>query len=664
MTRSGAGERGGRLPGEAIYNGMMMRFFRRAGLGLIVLTLLAGQAGTSEDEPTRSAPAEPARVTEPAATESPATESPELDEPSGIQQTPLDESRVGEPDAQAPPTTPGPAAPAKTPPAPRLSSLPSGANVAVIPVQGMIYEFTFESLERRVQRALARGASVIVLEIDTYGGVLTAALEISKFLKDPTRVPVPTVAWINDKAYSAGIMIAAACDEIVMHPSSATGDCAPIAPGQNLSPTERAKAYSPVATEFRGSARAHGYEFATFDAMCRLGIDLYLIEHPDTGQRLVVNQADYAAMVRGDSAALGGLPVDVADQDNGGASGGGVFQLPGGVGGPATGGPSEDVTQAQAVQARPDELGRWRPVTVLPSGQSVADGRVHRGEAMLFTPDATLAQDIGLSRATVADEAALSRYLGAASLTRVDQTWSENLAAFLTGFWVRAILIVLLAVGAYLELQAPGLGIPAVVALLALLGLFGAPMIIGLADIWHVLLFAAGLGLLIIEVLTAATFGALGVVGVILMLASLVLAVVPTSGGVVPATGTLGTATTALLTTMVAFVVSAVGVGLMINYFGKIPGLNRLILADEAGTLAPAGRLAGEAALGGGQIRVGQIGTVVSTLRPSGEAEFGDQTVDVVSVGPMIDRNARVRVLEVQRFTIIVEEVEDGDASG
>ncbi|MEM6459848.1 MAG: hypothetical protein AAF710_10720, partial [Planctomycetota bacterium] len=106
---------------------------------------------------------------------------------------------------------------------PRVSSLPSGANVAIIPVRGVIYDFTYESLQRRVDRAVNSGASVIVLEIDTYGGVVTAALDIAKYLKDPTRVPVPTVAWVNNKAYSAGIMIASACDEIVMAPASATG---------------------------------------------------------------------------------------------------------------------------------------------------------------------------------------------------------------------------------------------------------------------------------------------------------------------------------------------------------------------------------------------------------------------------------------------------------
>ncbi len=565
-----------------------------------------------------------------------------------------DPSAIGEAEASSPGS--GPASLGVAPPP--LSSLPGGANVAIIPIEGDIYDFTFDSLQRRGQRALDGGASVLVLEIDTYGGLVTSALDIAKFLKDPTQVPVPTIAWVNDKAYSAGILIAAACDEIVMSPASAAGDCAPIVYGQNLAPTERAKAYSPIATEFRNSAASHGYTYATFHAMCVLGIDLYLIENPSTGQRLVVNQADYAVMVEGDESAKDGIRVR---EPSGAGGGGGILSLPGSRDAGAA-----DVVNynlAEANQAGPDDVGNWVPVTTLPSGANAPDGRIHQGANLLFTPDATLASDIGLSKATVANDAELQRYLSAASVTRIDQTWSENFAAFLTQMWVRVLLVVLLVVGAYLELQSPGLGLPAAVALVALFGLFGAPMIIGLADVWHVLLFMLGLGLVVAEVTVTPSFGVLGIVGIIVMLASLVLSVVPTGGGVLPAPGTWDTTMAALLSSVFGLVAAGIGVGLLIRFFGNVPGLNRLILQEQPlpsglGPDTPAPRVAGQSALGDGQIAVGQTGRVVSTLRPAGEAEFDGRVVDVVSIGPMIDAGSAVRVVEVQRFAITVEAVE------
>ncbi|MEM7627354.1 MAG: NfeD family protein [Planctomycetota bacterium] len=628
--------------------------FRRACLLVCLLGLLLGQAELPTT-PESAAPAtDPADTVTPTSTaqESVAPETSEAASPTGAPDTPTPDAAA----ASTAPATPNPQ------PRPKLSNLPSGANVAIVSVHGDIYDYTFRSLQRRVDKALAAGATVIVLEIDTYGGLVTAALDIAKYLKDSSKVPVPTIAWINDKAYSAGIMIAAACDEIVMVPSSATGDCAPIAPGQNLAPTERAKVFSPIAREFQNSARRHGYTYATFHAMCELGVELYLIENPATGERKVVNQADYAVMVKGDASARAGIKISNEAPAAGTPSL--PLPLPGGIGNSGGGGTTTFWGIAESTEAGSD-LGNWVPVTTLPSGNYAPDGRVHAGVGLLFTPDDVLAADIGLSQTTVADEAELQRYLGAATLTRFDPTWSENLAGFLSNnWWVRIVLIILLILGVFLELQAPGLGVPGAIALVALFGLFGAPMVIGLADIWHVLLFAVGLALLVIEITVTPTFGVLGIVGIIVMIASLVLAVVPSGGGIVPAPGMGDEILMGALTTITGFALAGVGVIVLINYFGKIPGLNRLVLANEPALagVGPDGqpvRIAGQAVLGDGRIVVGQTGTVVSTLRPAGAAEFDGQAIDVVSVGPMVDVGQTVRVTKVKRFGIVVEPVEE-----
>lgn len=521
-----------------------------------------------------------------------------------------------------------------------FNTLPSGANVAIIPVRGDIYDFVLDSLQRRVQRALTQGATAIVIEIDTNGGLVTAALDIAKYLKDPTEVPVPTIAWVHPKAYSAGILIASACDQIVMAPSAATGDCAPIVPGIELAATERAKAFSPIATEFKSSAAAAGYTYATFHAMCVLGVELYLIQDPATGDRLVVNQADYTVMVEGNDDAL--KTVGAVNSGGGAGSSG-----PGAGPGIAAVVPNESTTT---------DTGRWKPVEQLPSGAAAPRGRIHDGNT-LFTTDAVLAANIGLSKATLANDAAVQNHLNAARVFRVEQSWSENAAGLLSTLWVRVVLVLLLVLGIGLELASPGLGVPAALALIAAVGLFGAPMVIGLAELWHVLLFAIGLGLVALEVFTAITAGALLVVGVLLMLAALVLAVVPTGPGGLPAGGT-----GADLLASAGYMVVALGAGFagllaLTHHLGRVPGFEHLILTNppsrrRAGGGPPDGR-----DQRGPGMQVGDRGVVVSTLRPGGTARFGDQPdpIDVVSSGAFLAPDTPVVVIEIGRFEVVVE---------
>lgn len=522
----------------------------------------------------------------------------------------------------------------------RQLALPAGAQVAIIPVQGMIYDFVLESLQRRIDRAVQGGADVIVLELDTYGGVVTSAIEISKYLKGP-QVPVPTIAWINTKAYSAGIMIAAACDMIVMADASSTGDCAPIVPGQDMEATERAKAFSPIASEFDDSARRGGYDYATFHAMCVLGVRLHLIEHKETGERRVVNQIDHALMT--------GNPADMAEIEKRTTT---------------LGADQDEIAPAERQVASDADLGAWRSVTTLPSGAPSPDGLIHSGRA-LFTPGNVLAQDIGLSKTTVSNQVELQQFLQAASVTVIPQTWSENLAGFLTSPVVRGVLVLALLLGAYIEFQTPGFGMGGIVAITALVCLLGAPFIIGLAEIWHILLFAAGLALLVIELLTMTTFGLLAVLGLGMMLTGLVLAIVPTAGSgpiPMPAPEFIDRLVASLGITLLALIASLIGIAFLTRFFGNLPGFSRLVLRDEQPALATGaaviGPVAGDEVIGHGRIAAGMTGRVSGTgLRPAGRAEIGGEAVDVVSEGAFLDPGTRIQVKEVRGNRIVVEAV-------
>ena len=532
--------------------------------------------------------------------------------------------------ASPPASPPAASGGATAPTAPPATStlVAGGGRVAIIRIEGVIYDFTLESLRRRVDRAREAGATVIVLELDTPGGLVSSALDIAKYIR--ADIQMPTVAWIHRKAYSAGILIASACDQIVMSPASTTGDCAPIVPDQELSPTERAKALSPILEEFRDNARDNGYDYAMFHAMCVLGIEVYLIEHRDTGQRRLVNQADYGVMVDGDP-----------------------FGPP--AARPATSQPNTYGASAEVATAA--DVGAWELV------KPVHDGRT------LLTVHQDRAFELGLAKAKdIGTDADLSQYLKAQNTVRIPQSWSEDIAGWLTSPWVRAGLVLVLLMGAYMEFQSPGLGLPGAAAVIALVILLGAPYLVGLAEVWHLLLFFLGFILLLVEVLIIPGFGVFGVLGLVCMFTGLVVQVVPTSGTNwfnLPPPEMFGQLQTSLLWMLTAAAGSLVGFYFLFKHFDTLPVLNRLILRDPTPVLAVAGAAAGTAqsvsgdeAVGGGAIQVGAVGQVVAELRPTGRAEIDGQIIDVVTPGDWLAPGRPVRVIEVHGNRIVVEESE------
>ena len=59
--------------------------------------------------------------------------------------------------------------------------LPKDAVAAVIPCKGMIDDGLYRSIQRRTQLALDAGATYLIYEIGTYGGLVKSADDISKY---------------------------------------------------------------------------------------------------------------------------------------------------------------------------------------------------------------------------------------------------------------------------------------------------------------------------------------------------------------------------------------------------------------------------------------------------------------------------------------------------
>ena len=92
-------------------------------------------------------------------------------------------------------------------------------------LKGTINNKLADDFEGVLEEAAKANAKVLILEIDTFGGRLDAAVRIKDKLVD---AKINTIAFVNKKAISAGALIAMAAKHIVMAPGSTIGAATPV----------------------------------------------------------------------------------------------------------------------------------------------------------------------------------------------------------------------------------------------------------------------------------------------------------------------------------------------------------------------------------------------------------------------------------------------------
>jgi membrane-bound serine protease (ClpP class) len=133
----------------------------------------------------------------------------------------------------------------------------SKGDVIVVSLHGEISSSLALFLRRAEKTAESQGAAAIIFDMDTYGGRLDSAEEITRILNHAT---IPTYTYINSNAGSAGSLIALATQHIFMAPVSAIGAAAPIlSTGEDLPPTMKEKTVSYWSAFLRGTALRNGH---------------------------------------------------------------------------------------------------------------------------------------------------------------------------------------------------------------------------------------------------------------------------------------------------------------------------------------------------------------------------------------------------------------------
>jgi len=474
----------------------------------------------------------------------------------------------------------------------------STAQAAVISCEGMIDDGLRRSIRRRTQIALDAGANYIIYEIDTYGGFVQSAVDISDDLILRFGKKVRTVAYVTTKAISAGAMISVSCQDIIMRENTTIGDCAPIALGGQLEGVEREKAESFVRGIFERAAEANGYPKPLLRAMVTMQIEVWRVKNSQSGEY--------------------------------------------------------EFFEADALPKDPNKYD-------LDSKERIVK------DTEILTLTASAARQYKIARAVVKDRTEALAFLTdrdgvtfAGEPLVLKTLWSEEMVRWLYSPAVMAVLVMVGLLALYIELSTPGIGLPGLVAVICFAIIIGSKYLVGLANWVEVALFIVGLVLLAVEIFVLPGFGVAGALGIICVLVGLFGMLIKNPPNTLPwphssldwqlfVSGVLG-----LSLGMAGFIVVA---WLLAKHLPKFQFLSGLILvptmATRGGeiqvsiTAPPDSEIAA--------VKVGDVGEVTSTLRPTGKARFGDAIVDVVAIAEFLDKGTKVQIAEIHGNRVVVK---------
>jgi membrane-bound serine protease (ClpP class) len=498
--------------------------------------------------------------------------------------------------------TPALASPASAPATQPALAPAVGGSVAVVRLEGQVDDYNRDRLFQHFDRARAAGATTIILEIDTYGGLVTSGLDISRYLKNQTDLHV--IAFVNSKAISAGAMIAMACDEIVMTPSGTLGDCAPIQVSETqgvvpMGATERQKSESPILADFKESARRNGHDPLLACAMVSLPYSVHWVTDAD-GHRKFVDDAEYKTLTAG---------------------------------------------------------GQWKPVPgvsdPIDSDQSLLT--VHTAEAVQY----------GLCHGTARSADDLAAQRGMTVVARYQHGFGDLIIKLLSSGGAKAIFLIIFINALFVSLKTPGSGSAEAICMLSLGLLIGLPLLTGYAQWWEIVMVMAGIGLIAFEIFVFPGHLVSLVLGALMVAAGILLTFLG-DFWTIPGGWSLPGTQSSLEHGLFVSVGGLAGGLLVFNYLRrfmpKLPYFNRLILTATSGGagVAPSAVNAPFSPSDRWPF-VGTTGVAVSELKPGGTARFpyaaDVRSTSVVSESGFVEPGTKVIVREVQGNRVVVRAI-------
>ncbi|WP_034600739.1 NfeD family protein [Clostridiisalibacter paucivorans] len=136
-------------------------------------------------------------------------------------------------------------------------------DVYVIPITGEINKATSQFVNTQLENIKNKNVSAVIFEIDTYGGLISEAEKIKESIMS---LEIPTIAFVNKKAESAGVLITISNDYIVMAEGASIGSA------ETIPNTE--KVMSMWVTWLRTTAEQNGRDSELVAAMADKDIEI------------------------------------------------------------------------------------------------------------------------------------------------------------------------------------------------------------------------------------------------------------------------------------------------------------------------------------------------------------------------------------------------------